>query len=68
LQQGYLPLGLAHQVKLKNDIAEGQRLKWSDVEYDPNNTAVRVRREMEDTFRQSANVSGTGALQKELAD
>ncbi|GAC1330620.1 MAG: Gfo/Idh/MocA family oxidoreductase [Bradyrhizobium sp.] len=68
LQQGYLPLGLAHQVKLKNDIAEGQRLKWSDVEYDPNNTAVRVRREMEDTFRQSANVSGTGALQKEMAD
>jgi predicted homoserine dehydrogenase-like protein len=68
LKQGFLPLGLAHQVKLKNDVAEGQRLKWSDVEYDPHNTAVRVRREMEDTFRQTPKVSGIGALETELAD
>ncbi|MBR0833071.1 Gfo/Idh/MocA family oxidoreductase [Bradyrhizobium manausense] len=52
LKQGYLPLGLAHQVKLKTDIEPGQRLKWGDVEYDPNNLAVRVRREMEAAFRQ----------------
>lgn len=52
LRQGYLPLGLAHQVKLKTDIAEGQRLRWADVEYDPDNLAVRVRREMEAAFRQ----------------
>ncbi len=52
LRQGYLPLGLAHQVKLKNDVAEGQRLRWADVDYDPNNSAVRVRREMEAAFRQ----------------
>ncbi|WP_315836548.1 NAD(P)H-dependent oxidoreductase [Bradyrhizobium prioriisuperbiae] len=52
LRQGYLPLGLAHQVKLKNDIAEGQRLRWADVDYDPDNFAVRVRREMEAAFRQ----------------
>ncbi len=52
LRQGYLPLGLAHQVKLKTDIAEGQRLRWADVDYDPNNSAVRVRREMEAAFRQ----------------
>jgi len=51
LEHGYLPLGLAHNVKLKADIAEGQRVKWSDVEYDPNDIAVKVRREMEDTFR-----------------
>ncbi|MBN8939041.1 MAG: Gfo/Idh/MocA family oxidoreductase [Rhizobiales bacterium] len=50
LDQGYLPLGLAHGVKLKADIALGQRLKWSDVDYDPNNIAVRVRREMEAAF------------------
>ncbi|WP_227699750.1 SAF domain-containing protein, partial [Raoultella ornithinolytica] len=36
LDQGCLPLGLAHGVKLKTDIALGQRLKWSDVDYDPN--------------------------------
>ncbi|WP_063682456.1 NAD(P)H-dependent oxidoreductase [Bradyrhizobium stylosanthis] len=52
LKQGYLPLGLAHQVKLKTDIAEGQRLRWEDVEYDPDSLAVRVRREMEAAFRQ----------------
>ena len=52
LEQGYLPLGLAHHVKLKADIEEGQRLKWADVEYDPDSLAVRVRREMEAAFRQ----------------
>ena len=50
LDQGYLPLGLAHNVKLKTDVAEGQRLKWSDVAYDPANIAVKVRREMEAAF------------------
>lgn len=67
LKQGFLPLGLAHQVKLKNDIAEGQRLKWSDVEYDPRDTAVRVRREMEDTFRPAQAAWGSSALETELA-
>jgi predicted homoserine dehydrogenase-like protein len=52
LQKGYLPLGLAHHVKLKTDIAEGQRIKWEDVDYDPDSLAVRVRREMEAAFRQ----------------
>jgi len=50
LAQGYLPLGLAQNVKLKRDVREGERLKWSDVEYDPNDTAVRIRREMEAAF------------------
>jgi predicted homoserine dehydrogenase-like protein len=50
LDQELLPLGLAHNVKLKNDIAEGGALKWSDVVYDPNDTAVKVRREMEAAF------------------
>lgn len=50
LEKGYLPLGLAHQVKLKNDIAEGQRLCWADVDYDPEDSTVKVRREMEAMF------------------
>jgi predicted homoserine dehydrogenase-like protein len=50
LKQGCFPLGLAQNVKLKRDVKEGERLKWSDVEYDPNDTAVRVRREMEAAF------------------
>jgi predicted homoserine dehydrogenase-like protein len=50
LAQGYLPLGLAQNVKLKRDLKEGERLKWSDVDYDPADVAVRVRREMEAAF------------------
>src|SRR4029079_4708637 len=50
LDQGYFPLGLAQNVKLKRDIAEGERLKWSDGEVDSNDRAVRVRREMEAAF------------------
>jgi predicted homoserine dehydrogenase-like protein len=50
LEQELLPLGLAHNVRLKRDIAEGGALKWADVAYDPADTAVKVRREMEAAF------------------
>jgi len=50
LEKGYLPLGLAHQVKLTRDIGEGQMLEWSDVEIDARSDAVKVRREMEAMF------------------
>jgi predicted homoserine dehydrogenase-like protein len=57
LDQGYLPLGVAHNVKLKRDIEGGQRLKWSDVEFDETDLAVRTRREMEAAFARP-NTSG----------
>jgi predicted homoserine dehydrogenase-like protein len=50
LKEGHLPLGLAHNVKLKSDVETGQRLKWSDVEFDSSDTAIKVRREMEAAF------------------
>ena len=50
LRDELLPLGLAHNVKLKCDIPEGGALKWADVAYDPNDAAVKVRREMESAF------------------
>ena len=50
LDQGCFPLGLAQNVRLRRNIAEGERLTWSDVDYDPNDLAVRVRREMEAAF------------------
>ncbi len=52
LAEGYLPLGLAHKIKLIRDVPQGSRLKWSDVAFDPNDAAVKVRREMEATFAQ----------------
>jgi predicted homoserine dehydrogenase-like protein len=50
LAEGYLPLGLASDVKLTGDIAEGQPLRWSDVAIDASADAVKVRREMEAMF------------------
>jgi predicted homoserine dehydrogenase-like protein len=50
LAQGLLPLGLAHGVKLLRDVGEGECLKWTDVAYDENDLAVKVRREMETAF------------------
>jgi predicted homoserine dehydrogenase-like protein len=52
LAKGNLPLGLAQHVTLKREVAEGERLKWSDVHYDADAVAVRVRREMEAGARQ----------------
>jgi predicted homoserine dehydrogenase-like protein len=60
LDDGLLPLGLAHGVKLTSDIAEGACLKWTDVAYDANDSAVRVRREMEGAFGRP-NVAGESA-------
>jgi predicted homoserine dehydrogenase-like protein len=50
LAQGYLPLGLAQKVKLTREVAQGEMLKWTDVDYDPNDAAVKIRREMEAAF------------------
>ena len=50
MREGWLPLGLAHQVRLKRAIAEGERIRWDDVAYDPEDPAVKFRREMEAEF------------------
>src|SRR3954470_886938 len=50
LEEGYLPLGLAHNVTLRRDLAEGERVRWRDVEIDESDPAVRTRREMEAAF------------------
>jgi predicted homoserine dehydrogenase-like protein len=50
LRQGCLPLGLAHGWKMLKPVAQGQPVRWSDVAFDAASTAVRVRREMEQTF------------------
>lgn len=42
-----LPLGLAHQIKLKRPVALGQCLSWDDVDIDPHLPAVKIRQELE---------------------
>jgi len=50
LNLGGLPLGLAHDVKLRNPVAAGRPLLWTDVVVDESLLAVKVRREMEQQF------------------
>jgi predicted homoserine dehydrogenase-like protein len=52
VSQNCLPLGLAHGWKMLRPVAAGQPLRWSDVAIDANAPAVRVRREMETSFRE----------------
>jgi len=47
LAEGALPLGLAHKVKLLNDIPAGGLVRWNDVAVDNEAQAVKVRREAE---------------------
>jgi predicted homoserine dehydrogenase-like protein len=48
--QRALPIGLAHHVKMKRAVAEGQTVSWDDVEFDASSAAVKFRREMEKVF------------------
>jgi predicted homoserine dehydrogenase-like protein len=51
---GALPIGLAHKVRLKSDIAHGAVVRWSDVEIDANDDTVMTRRAMEARFGTSS--------------
>jgi predicted homoserine dehydrogenase-like protein len=50
VSMGALPLGLAHDVKLKNEVKQGQQVCWTDVDIDETDMAVRFRRQMEQAF------------------
>ncbi len=52
LRVGGLPLGLAHKLRLRQSVPAGQPVKWSDVDVDASQPAVRFRREMERAFAQ----------------
>jgi predicted homoserine dehydrogenase-like protein len=47
VQGRYLPLGLAHHVKLKRAVKDGQPVTYDDVVLDETSAAVKLRREME---------------------
>jgi predicted homoserine dehydrogenase-like protein len=50
LKAGALPIGLAHRVKLKNDVGHGAVVRWSDVEFDAANETVKTRKAMEAAY------------------
>jgi predicted homoserine dehydrogenase-like protein len=47
---GALPIGLAHNVRLKGNVAAGRTLHWSDVDLPEGDESVAARREMERRF------------------
>ena len=48
-----LPIGLAHGIKLKNEIKENEIITWNDVDYLPSDPAILYRRKMENDFKKS---------------
>lgn len=51
LRLNALPIGLAHNMTLKRDIAAGEVVTWNDVAFDATTQAVAFRREQEAVFR-----------------
>ena len=47
LAMGALPIGLAHNVPVVNDVPKGSLVTWADVRVDETSDAVRTRRDME---------------------
>ena len=54
LALGGLPLGLAHNVRVTQAVAQGQSLTWNDVVIDESLPALQIRREMEALFAPQA--------------
>ena len=66
LAAGALPIGLAHRVKLKNDVAHGEVVRWSDVEIDANNETIKTRKAMEAAF--ASQGQGSSAARPRLPE
>ncbi len=54
LKAGALPIGLAHRLRLKQDVDHGAVVRWSDVEIDADNETIKARRAMETMFGAAA--------------
>jgi len=56
IASGYLPIGLAHQVKIKRPIAAGETITWGDVAYNGQDETVKFRLEMENIFKREWSI------------
>ena len=61
LALGGLPIGLAHGVKLVQDVSVGQPIRWCDVESPAPFEALTVRQQMEQQFRSEWNLVASPA-------
>jgi predicted homoserine dehydrogenase-like protein len=55
VSRGYLPLGLAQNATLRRDIPAGAPITWNDVALDTSTGAFKLRRELEENFREALN-------------
>jgi predicted homoserine dehydrogenase-like protein len=55
LELDALPIGLAHNVRLRADISHGAVVRWSDVEIDARDDTVVTRRAMQARFASAAD-------------
>jgi len=53
IEKRALPLGLAHGMKLKNNVLKDRTLSWDDFDIDETVWAVKIRRELEAEFSAS---------------
>jgi predicted homoserine dehydrogenase-like protein len=61
---GALPVGLAQGVSLRNAVAKGEVVRWSDVTIDESQEPVRLRREMEHQLQHGSDeFAGSSARQ-----
>ncbi|WP_020669865.1 NAD(P)H-dependent oxidoreductase [Amycolatopsis nigrescens] len=49
LAGGLLPIGLAHGATVTSKVQKGQPVRWADVRFESESTAMRLRRELETT-------------------
>jgi predicted homoserine dehydrogenase-like protein len=57
LELGALPMGLAHNVRLKRAIKKDQVVSYADVDLVDDRDVAAVRREMEDRFRPHKSIA-----------
>lgn len=56
LKLGAVPMGLSGSMKIIKPLKQGQVITWNDVEFDNQNEAIILRREMEELFRKEKNI------------
>ncbi|KQU74200.1 flagellar biosynthesis protein FlgA [Aminobacter sp. DSM 101952] len=51
IEMGYLPVALASNVRLKSPVAQGSKLRWSDIEVPMRSPVIELRQKMERASR-----------------
>jgi predicted homoserine dehydrogenase-like protein len=61
---GALPVGLAQGVSLRNPVAKGEMVRWSDVTIDETQESVKLRREMERQLQRGSDEAAASSARQ----